>query len=71
MIEAFEKLGGVESLVAWGQANPDAFYPMWSKLLPHEITGADGESLTVYACLPFAPGSQPKEPETKEPDAGG
>lgn len=35
--EAFDKLGGVESLVAWGKSRRDLFYAMWVKLLPKNI----------------------------------
>lgn len=47
--DAFDDLGGIESLVAWGRANPDDFYKLWVKLLPNEvkaeITGADGGAI--------------------------
>lgn len=39
--------GGVDSLVAWGEKNPDAFYPMWARLVPHEVTGKDGGAIEV------------------------
>lgn len=44
LTEAFEKLGGIESLVRWGKENPTAFYPLWIKLLPMQaqVTGKDG-----------------------------
>ena len=38
-LEAFEKLGGVEGLVAWGKKNPTAFYAILSKLFPKEVHG--------------------------------
>lgn len=49
LVEAFERMGGVESLIAWGQDNPDEFYKLWIKLLPNEVkaelTGADGGAI--------------------------
>ena len=35
--QAFDKLGGVKSLVAWGKVNPDGFHLIWVKLLPKDI----------------------------------
>lgn len=29
-------------LLAWAESNPAAFYPLWAKLLPREITGPEG-----------------------------
>jgi hypothetical protein len=47
--DAFDELGGIKSLVRWGQENPDDFYKLWVKLLPNEIkaeiTGADGGAI--------------------------
>jgi len=37
LLEAYRRLGGVEGLTAWGKENPDLFYPMLTKLLPHEL----------------------------------
>lgn len=34
---AFEDLGGVPSLVAWGHENLTEFYKLWVKVLPQEI----------------------------------
>ena len=34
--EAFDQLGGVESLVTFGREHPTEFYKLWSKLLPKE-----------------------------------
>lgn len=51
LIEAFEELGGVESLVAWGQQEPGEFYKLWVKIMPTEVkaehTGADGSPLGI------------------------
>lgn len=44
-IAAFEDLGGVPALVAWGREKPDLFYPALLRLAPREIA-VSGE-LTV------------------------
>lgn len=36
LLEAFEKLGGIDSLVAWATANPTEFYKLLARLLPFE-----------------------------------
>lgn len=38
LLEAFEKRGGVEALLAWSEADPTEFYRLWSKILPQELT---------------------------------
>lgn len=49
--EAFDMLGGVESLVEWGRDEPAEFYKLWVKMLPQEVkaehTGADGVPLGI------------------------
>lgn len=41
MAAAFEKVGGVEALTAWGKKNPDDFYKLWGRTFPIEskVTG--------------------------------
>ena len=34
---AFEGVGGLPALIAWGKENPTPFYQTWAKLLPNEI----------------------------------
>ena len=34
---AFDELGGVPSLVAWGKKNPNEFYGLWGRLAPREV----------------------------------
>ncbi len=36
LIEAFDRLGGVDSLVEWGRNEPAEFYKLWVKILPVE-----------------------------------
>jgi hypothetical protein len=47
LTQAFQSLGGVNSLVAWGKENQTEFYKLWAKLLPQEITGKDGEPIKM------------------------
>ncbi len=38
IVEAFEQLGGVDALVAWGRENPGEFYKgIWRPLLPATV----------------------------------
>lgn len=47
-VEAYRQLGGVDGLVKWGKKKPDLFYPMLTKLLPHELAESGlGGNLTV------------------------
>lgn len=41
--EAFERLGGVASLVKYGQEDPKGFYGLWGKTIPSKLEG-DGEN---------------------------
>lgn len=38
LLEAFDDLGGVESLVAWATENPTEFYKLWAKVMPVQMT---------------------------------
>lgn len=39
---AADQLGGLQALVAWGRAHPDAFWPVWAKLLPKNVDMTSG-----------------------------
>lgn len=49
--QAANELGGAERLVAWVKEAPENERYFWSsiypRLLPHEVTGADGDPLVV------------------------
>lgn len=47
LVEAFDLMGGVESLVEWGKKNRTEFYKLWGRLVPVEVKNADGESFEV------------------------
>ena len=53
--QAFDGMGGVDALIAWGIKNPSNFYPLASKLIPVQVTGKDGEELV----LKFIQGAKP------------
>ena len=40
---AFEGLGGLDALVAWGRENQTQFYQIHARLIPVEHVGAGGE----------------------------
>ena len=44
---AFELIGGIPRLAHWAHANPDKFYQLYSKLIPAQVTGADGGAIKV------------------------
>jgi head-tail adaptor len=37
LIEAFNKLGGLDGLIAWGEKYPTDFYKLWARIMPHEM----------------------------------
>jgi hypothetical protein len=44
---AFDLIGGIPRLAMWAHQNPDKFYQLYSKLIPAQVTGADGGPLRV------------------------
>lgn len=42
LVQAFDELGGVDSLKLWASENKTAFYQLWGKMLPLQVTGEDG-----------------------------
>jgi hypothetical protein len=50
LLEAFNKLGGVQKVVRWAKKsdrNYCEFLKILSRILPREIVGEDGEGITV------------------------
>lgn len=47
--DAFDKLGGVPSLVQWAEGDPGEFYKLWSKLVPKdvEMSGKNGGPVEI------------------------
>lgn len=54
---AFEQVGGVDALADWARKHPHRFYPLASKLIPHDITlaRADGPSRIRIEFVPPNP----------------
>jgi hypothetical protein len=44
---AFELIGGIPRLAHWAHSNPDKFYQLYSKLIPAQVTGADGGAIKI------------------------
>lgn len=55
LIDAFDKMGGVDRLVEFAQEEPGEFYKLWVKILPQEHTGANGEPLPNVVVSLVAP----------------
>jgi hypothetical protein len=55
-LEAFESIGGVQSLQAWAEDNKTEFYKIMSKILPKELelTGAGGGPIRSKVEIVFA-----------------
>jgi hypothetical protein len=47
--QAFMGLGGVPNLIKWGKQNETAFYNLWSRIIPREITGKGGGPIAIIA----------------------
>ena len=45
----FVRLGGTAAMAKWAQENQTEFYKIYSRLLPHEMTGKDGGPIEVTA----------------------
>lgn len=55
---AYDGAGGVKAFTKWAKENPNLFYPLYSKLLPHDITSG-GESLAKTRVIrPAQPNGQ-------------
>jgi hypothetical protein len=44
---AFELIGGIPRLAHWAHQNPDKFFGLYSKLIPAQVTGADGGAIKI------------------------
>ena len=49
LTEAFDHLGGVPALVAFGREQPAEFYKLWGRILPKEVevSGKEGQPLGI------------------------
>ena len=55
LAEAFDGIGGVESLKLWAGENPTAFYQLWGKMLPLQVAGDEQNPLTVVQRIILEP----------------
>ena len=44
---AFELIGGIPRLAFWAHQNPDKFFPLYSKLIPAQVSGVDGGAIKI------------------------
>jgi len=51
--EAFDQLGGVDSLVAWGRESPGDFFKLWVRILPRDISVENRLSLEELVVASF------------------
>lgn len=53
--KAFDQIGGLNALVAWGKAEPASFYQIWAKMLPRDVVaqigGIDGKPIGIEVSL--------------------
>ena len=53
---AFETIGGTSRLALWANANPERFYPLYTKLLPATtIQFGQGSTLVIKHAIPPTP----------------
>ncbi len=53
LIDAFEKMGGVNRLVEFAHEQPGEFYKLWVKVMPQEISGVDGGDIQTKITVEF------------------
>jgi hypothetical protein len=54
--DAFRMIGGVQRMALWANANPDKFYPLYTKLLPSTaIQIGDNSVVTIQHAIPPGP----------------
>lgn len=60
--DAFRMIGGVQRMALWANANPDKFYPLYTKLLPSTaIQIGDNSVVQIVHAIP--PGPLDEHPE--------
>lgn len=58
MHSAFEIIGGVNRLALWANANPEKFYPLWTRaLMPSTSVSVHGDNtkVEIVHSLPATP----------------
>ena len=66
---AFQGLGGVPALIAWGQQEPGEFYRLWGKLLPRNVTIEGGAQLGIVILPPLGSATATASASISPPDA--
>ncbi|MDA8165425.1 MAG: hypothetical protein M0017_10400 [Desulfobacteraceae bacterium] len=52
--EAFEQLGGVETLAQWAEDNPGEFFKLWVKILPRDVNVEQRLTLEDLVCKAYS-----------------
>ena len=50
-VEAFDGIGGVDSLTEWAKDNPDKFYPLMARLFPKEVEIESKSSADLHVSM--------------------
>ncbi len=50
-VEAFDGIGGVDSLTEWAKDNPDKFYPLMTRLFPKELEVESKSSADMHVSI--------------------
>jgi hypothetical protein len=64
--QALVAVGGADYFVEQAKKNPAAFMSLVGRIVPHEVTGADGEALTVRVWY----GPKPSDEKLSDRDGG-
>ena len=51
--QTFHRLGGVNHMAKWAEKEPNEFYKLLSKLLPHEVSGKLNSDVTHTIAWPL------------------
>lgn len=51
LIQAFEDMGGIPALVAWGKKNPTEFYRIWARIIPREAEDGQTDKMPLETLL--------------------
>lgn len=51
LIAVFTRLGGTAAMAEWAGENKTEFYKLYSKLLPLQVTGAEGGPLFIEVLI--------------------
>ena len=43
----FDDIGGAKAFAVWAKENRTAFYKLWARQIPHEVSGEDGGPVEI------------------------